>query len=91
MTIIRSIDAQIFKWFGDACSLYQVHNLPRYVVRKVLYGARFFLATKGAFRARSFVYRKVSRYWQTLNTERIAEFIAQYRADGESSALARAA
>jgi hypothetical protein len=89
--VIRSIEAQLLRWITAACQHYRLHTVPRRVFRKALNGGRDLMLSDGPHRARSFIYRKVSKHWQRLNAERIAAFVAEFRAACERPNFRRAA
>lgn len=76
MFVVRSIDQQIQQWAIEAMRIYRV-TLPKPDYRKALFAARSLIASGQCWRAKRFVFRQVSKRWQYLNDDRIADFISE--------------
>jgi len=74
--VIRSLDQQIRCWAHRAIWVYRLDDLPQDLWRKIHMGGRWFFDHGDPCGARKFVWRQVSKRWQYLHDDEVAEFIS---------------
>lgn len=74
--IVRTLDRQLRRWAWEAAFMYRLDDLPQNVWRKIHMGGRWFFDQGDPIGARKFVWRQVSKRWQYLHDDEIAEFIS---------------
>ena len=74
--VVRTIDQQIRRWAAQAMWTYRLEYLPTAVWHKIHCGGRWFFEQSDPCGARKFVWRQVSKRWQYLHDDEVAEFIS---------------